>query len=113
MVAIKSNSTNYPSNGHPAKVFFPFLDKKPNWKWPLFQSSFWIKLTNWEFWDFGVVYASVGILHLYQSLKAGSFFYFSASNPGLENSGFIGERKSEIINILPRYLQPKVVLISK
>ena len=84
-----------------------------SWKIKLLQSSFWVKLTHWEFWDFNVVYALTGILHLWQSLKSGSFFYFSAANPGLENSGFIGETKSSIMALLPEDKQPAWFLVSK
>lgn len=74
-------------------------------------STFWVKLTHWEYWDFHIVYASVFFLHLWQSLKARSFFYFSAANPGLENAGFIGERKSEIMKKIPARLQPSWFLV--
>jgi len=77
----------------------------------IFQSSFMVKLLNWEYWDFNVVYASVGVLHIWQSLKARSFFYFSASNPGLENAGFIGERKSSIMDKIPANVQPNWFLV--
>jgi hypothetical protein len=74
-------------------------------------SSFWVKFWNWEYWPFNLVYAPVFLLHLWQSLKARSFFYFSASNPGLENAGFIGERKSEIMKKIPNHLQPDWFLV--
>ena len=77
----------------------------------IFQSTFMVKLLNWEYWDFNVVYASVAVLHLWQSIKARSFFYFSASNPGLENAGFIGERKSSIMELIPSDVQPKWFLV--
>ena len=73
--------------------------------------TFWVKLWNWEFWSFPVVYASLGFLHVWQSIKARSFFYMAASNPGLENSGFIGERKSTIMHSLPPGFQPAWFLV--
>lgn len=79
----------------------------------ILKSTFWVKLFHWEYWDFNVVYASVFFLHLWQSLKARSFFYFSASNPGLENAGFIGERKSEIMKKIPVQLQPAWLLVDE
>lgn len=81
------------------------------WKGKFLNSTVWVKLTHWEYWDFSVVYALTGILHLWQSLKCGSFFYFSAANPGLENSGFIGERKSSIMALLPKDKQPDYFLV--
>ena len=76
-------------------------------------ATFMVKLLHWEFWDFNVVYAAVGVLHIWQSIKAKSFFYFSASNPGLENSGFIGEKKSGIMELIPDNVQPKWFLVDK
>ena len=75
------------------------------------KSTIWVKLFHWEYWDFNLIYGSVFFLHLWQSFKARSFFYFSASNPGLENAGFIGERKSEIMKKIPSDLQPKWFLV--
>lgn len=72
---------------------------------------FFYKIRNWEHWDFSIVYALTGVLHLWQSMKARSFFYFSSANPGLENSGFIGERKSEIMKLIPDQMQPKWFLV--
>jgi hypothetical protein len=68
--------------------------------------DFFIKLSHWEFWDFYLVYAPVFVLHLWESIRSRSFFFFSAANPGLENSGFFGERKSEIMKKIPADLQP-------
>jgi hypothetical protein len=87
------------------RVFHPIRASFRPWE-VISRSTFWVKLRNWEYWPFGVVYAGVFLLHLWQSLKARSFFYFSAANPGLENSGFIGERKSEIMRKIPSGLQP-------
>lgn len=79
---------------------------------PLRSPDFIIKFRNWEFWNFGIVYASIFFLHLWESIRARSFFYFSASNPGLENSGFLGERKSEIMKKIPADMQPGWFLVS-
>ena len=76
-----------------------------------FNATFMVKLLNWEYWHFNVVYAAVGVLHIWQSIKARSFFYFSASNPGLENAGFIGEKKSSIMELIPDSVQPKWFLV--
>lgn len=68
-------------------------------------------LPPWEHWPFEVVYASVFLLHLWQGLKARNFFYFSAANPGIENGGLIGERKSNILASIPKNYQPDWLLI--
>lgn len=74
-------------------------------------SPFWIRLTHWEYWPFGVLYIPVYFYWFWLCLRARSFFFFSASNPGIENGGFLGESKSDILKIVPAELVPKSLLI--
>lgn len=41
------------------------------------------------------------LYHVWLSLKAKSFFFFSTSNPGIELGGMLGESKSGILNKIP------------
>jgi len=66
---------------------------------------------NWEYWSFNVLYLPVYFYWLWLSIRARSFFFFSTSNPGIENGGFIMERKKAIYDILPSAFYPKTVLI--
>ncbi|MEM9858985.1 MAG: hypothetical protein AAF843_16625 [Bacteroidota bacterium] len=70
------------------------------------RSNFFIKLRSWEYWPFGVVYAPVFIYWIWLSLKARSFFFFSASNPSIENGGMLGESKIKIFDLIPNELKP-------
>jgi ATP-grasp domain len=74
-------------------------------------SSFFIKLFNWEYWSFGVVYAPIYFYWFYLCVKCRSLFFFSAANPTITNGGFLMERKSDINHILPKGYYPKSLLI--
>lgn len=65
-----------------------------------------IKLLNWEYWSFGMVYTWIYPVWFFLCLRARSFFFFSASNPSIKNGGFLGESKKEIYAIMPKHLYP-------
>jgi hypothetical protein len=62
---------------------------------------FFIKLFNWEYWPFHVVYAPLYPYYLFLSLKARSFFFFNTANPAIKNGGFLMESKKEIYDLIP------------
>lgn len=64
-------------------------------------SSFFIRVFNWEFWPFHVVYSPIYPVWLWYCLKARSFFFFAAANPRIKNGGFLMESKTDIYNLLP------------
>ncbi len=70
-----------------------------------------IVLFNWEYWSFNVVYFPIYFYWVWLSIKARSFFFFSTSNPGIENAGFIMESKKSIYDLLPPVFYPKTVVI--
>ncbi|MEM7109089.1 MAG: hypothetical protein AAF519_12750 [Bacteroidota bacterium] len=72
----------------------------------IWRSNFLIKLRSWEYWPFGVVYAPVFVYWIWLSLKARSLFFFSASNPSIENGGMLGESKIKIFDLIPNDLKP-------
>jgi hypothetical protein len=74
---------------------------------------FFIKLFNWEYWSFSAVYAPIYFYWFYLCLRAKHLFFFSASNPTIENGGFIMERKSDIYDIMPQAFYPKTLLIKE
>jgi hypothetical protein len=71
---------------------------------------FWLsKITRFEFWPYQVLYFPVFIYYLWLSLKARSFTFFTAANPGIHLGGVIGESKTAILKeIDPAYL-PKTL----
>lgn len=77
---------------------------KNKWKHP-----FLIKLFNWEYWPFHVVYAPLYPYWFWLCLKARSFFFFSASNPTIENGGFLMESKKKIYDLMPQEFYPRTL----
>ena len=71
------------------------------------QHPFFIKLFNWEYWPFDVLYAP---LYLYWvlilSIRARGFFFFNATNPTIRNGGFVLESKKEIYDLIPQEYYP-------
>ena len=64
--------------------------------------SRWRRLTRWEFWPRGVVYAPVALYALWLGLKHRCMTAFTAANPAIPASGFIGESKGDILQALDR-----------
>ncbi len=67
----------------------------------VWRSNFLIKLRHWEYWPFGILQFPVLFYYLWLSLRARSFFFFTASNPGIEMGGLLGESKFKILDKIP------------
>ncbi|MBN8718436.1 MAG: ATP-grasp domain-containing protein [Sediminibacterium magnilacihabitans] len=65
-----------------------------------------IRLLNWEYWPFHVVYSPIYPVWIWYCIKARSFFFFGASNPTIKNAGFLMEPKSEIDLLIPKKYKP-------
>jgi hypothetical protein len=59
-----------------------------------------------------LVYFPVSFYYTYLSLKAKSFFFFSATNPSIENGGMFFESKWLIYQQIPAELFPKTILVN-
>ena len=70
---------------------------------------FFIRLFHWEYWSFLAVYIWIYPIWVYYCLKARSFFFFAASNPGIEYGGFINESKKDIHTLIPEKYNPETV----
>ena len=64
-------------------------------------SRWWTRFTNFEFWPFDVFYFPVKFYYLFLSIRSRSLFFFTASNPSIEFGGMLGEKKSEIFDLIP------------
>ncbi|MGB0838511.1 MAG: hypothetical protein ACPGXL_00150 [Chitinophagales bacterium] len=84
-----------------------------NWISKLKSTSFFIRLLHWEYWPLPVLYTPVVLYYVFLSLKARSFFFFSAANPAIEMGGLLGESKMGILNIIPQKYLPKTVFVTK
>jgi len=58
------------------------------------------QLGQWEFWPAWIFYIPVAIYYLFLSIRYRSFTLPTAANPGMQNGGFIGESKQEILKRL-------------
>ncbi|MBB3054317.1 NRDE family protein [Mucilaginibacter gotjawali] len=70
---------------------------------------FFIKLFNWEYWPFRVVYLPIMPYWFWLSLKARSLFFFNTSNPLIQNGGFAMESKDLIYSLMPDYYYPRTL----
>ena len=75
----------------------------------LLRRPFFIRLFNWEYWSFGMVYVWIYPVWFFLCLRARSFFFFSASNPAIKNGGFLCESKKEIYALMPEQLYPLTI----
>src|SRR6185369_4108747 len=71
---------------------------------------FFIRLFNWEFWPFNVVYGPLFLYWFFLSLRARSFFFFNTSNPRIKNGGFLMESKKEVYDLIPFEYYPATLL---
>lgn len=78
----------------------------------IFYNPFFIKLFNWEYWPFHVVYFPLYPYYLLLSLKARSFFFFNTSNPSIRNGGFLMESKKEIYDLIPSEHYPSTLFFN-
>ncbi|HEY0676811.1 MAG TPA: hypothetical protein VGD17_00945 [Chitinophagaceae bacterium] len=82
-----------------------------NWWQRLSHRPFFIRLFNWEYWNFHTVYLCIYPIWFLLCLRVRSLFFFSASNPTIENGGFLMESKKKIYDIMPREYYPGTILI--
>ncbi|SEW57227.1 NRDE family protein [Chitinophaga arvensicola] len=81
-----------------------------------FERAYWylkkvkISICHWEYWPSLLVYGPLYPYWCWLSLKACSLFFFSAANPGIEYSGFVQERKSDIYRLIPQQYYPRTTL---
>ncbi|MEO5893936.1 MAG: hypothetical protein ABIQ31_27005 [Ferruginibacter sp.] len=64
------------------------------------------KITNWEAWPFKLLYTPISIFWLWYTIRSGSLWFFTSSNPKLTFGGMEGEPKKEMYDLLPTDLYP-------
>ncbi|MEP7108954.1 MAG: hypothetical protein ABI760_13260 [Ferruginibacter sp.] len=64
------------------------------------------KITNWEAWPFELLYTPISVFWAWYTIKSGSVWFFTASNPKLTFGGMEGEPKKEMYDLLPPALYP-------
>lgn len=73
----------------------------------------YIKSTSWEYWPMWMVYFPSSFYYVYLALRARSFFFFSASNPSIENGGMLYESKWKIYNLIPKSFYPNTLFVAE
>lgn len=101
---MKSTQTAYFVKSYSSDVSEPDLRLRPLW---------WIKLTNYEYWPWLLLYVPILPIWLWNVLKTRSLTYFKAVNPGWKGGGFYGVSKKAILDLVPAEYKPKTILISK
>ena len=76
------------------------------------KSILWNRMTQWEYWPFTLLYVPVYFYFIGLMAKCRSFFFFTASNPGIHFGGMLGESKMEIFDILPKKYLPVTYRVS-
>lgn len=71
---------------------------------------FYIKLRSWEYWPTALVYGPVFPVYLWYCLRARSFFFTAASNPGIQHAGLMMESKFSIDSLVPAAFRPASLL---
>lgn len=77
------------------------------------KSTFYIKLTNWEYWPLYIVNIPLIMFWLWFAIRARKLFFFSAVNPAIETGGMWGESKYSILKRIPKSRLPVTVFIKK
>jgi hypothetical protein len=73
---------------------------------------FLIQLSAWEYWPQWLVYLPLTLYYIFLAIKARSFFFFSAANPGIETGGMFFESKWDVLAMLPSTIVPPTIFIS-
>jgi hypothetical protein len=73
--------------------------------------KFFVRLTNWELWNFYVLYAPLGPAWAWHVLRNRAVWFFSPSNPTITFGGWSGEGKKEMYGQLPPHLLPRTIFI--
>ncbi|MDF0715618.1 D-alanine--D-alanine ligase [Muricauda sp. 334s03] len=73
----------------------------------------WHRISHWEYWPFWLIYYPMFPVWLYYSIKARSFFFFNAANPGMKNGGMAMISKMEIYNMIPDRFIPQTLFVDK
>jgi hypothetical protein len=78
------------------------------------QMPLWmIRVFNYEYWPFQLLFFPCIFYWLLLSIKARSLVYFTATNPAIDMGGFFGESKMNILNKVDEKYKPRTLLIDK
>jgi membrane protein DedA with SNARE-associated domain len=91
-------------------LLIKLLLRLATWRGRRMLLSQWRRLTRWEFWPLWAFYPPVICYIAYLALRHRNVTLFTACNPAIPASGFVGESKTQILNglrnvdeFIPRY----------
>jgi hypothetical protein len=73
--------------------------------------KFFERITNWELWNFYVLYFPISFVWIWYCIRSRSLWFFSSSNPTISFGGFEGEGKKEMYDQLPPHTVPRTIYI--
>jgi hypothetical protein len=76
-------------------------------------TSFIQRLMVWQQWGFHWIYGPVYPLFVWYIIRSRFQFFFTASNPGIENGGFVMESKMKIYEQMPVALIPHTLFFEQ
>lgn len=65
-----------------------------------------------EYWPWWLLVMPIWPLWIFYMFRTLKITWFTAVNPGMEDSGFLGESKIKILNSIPDQYKPKTIFIS-
>ncbi|MFT6745455.1 MAG: hypothetical protein ACJAR8_002016, partial [Bacteroidia bacterium] len=65
-------------------------------------NKFIYKLTRYEFWPWYLMFLPLLPIYVYGVIRTRKLLYFTAANPSIDMGGFFGERKDEILALIPK-----------
>lgn len=74
--------------------------------------AWFIKLFNWEYWPFNVVYGPIYMYWVWLVIRSRAVFFFNTSNPSIRNGGFLMESKKEIYDLIPPQYYPATLFFT-
>jgi len=77
----------------------------------MFKKYWWIKWTVWEFYPMWLANIPVYGFFAWFALRARHLFFFTNVNPAIPMAGAMGESKSAILDLLPKYLLPNTLVV--
>lgn len=69
----------------------------------------WTKWTVWEYLPWWLANVPVYGMYFWFAVRARHFFFFSNVNPAIPLGGAVGESKSDILDLVPSHLKPRMV----
>lgn len=75
--------------------------------------TFFYKFRRYEYWPWWLFYLPMLPYYIYLSIRTNSFTFPTAVNPGIYGGGFYGEKKTDILQHLPKSYLPTTIFIEK